>query len=112
MSVEEQSTAGQLAALNQLAALGASEQPDVAKILHDSSRSAYDRIYLAVSTVVGQLDEEITQHLDALRETEDFDGEMAKYKELSQKRAELQETMTRLYEEENERIRKEFQSES
>jgi hypothetical protein len=110
MSVEEQSSAGQMAALNQLGALGASEQPDVQKILHDPSLSAYDRVYMAVSTVVDHLDEEITQHLDALRDTNDFDGEMAKYRELNQKRTELQDTMTRLYEEENERLRNVIQS--
>ena len=110
MSVEEQSSAGQMAALKQLDALGASEQPDVQKILHDPSLSSYDRVYMAVSTVVDHLDEEITQHLDALRDTNDFDGEMAKYRELSEKRTELQDTMTRLYEEENERLRNVIQS--
>jgi hypothetical protein len=106
----EQSSAAQLDALNQLAALGASGHADIAQILNDPSLSQYDRIYQAVETVVGQLDEEVTKHLDALRETTDFDGEMAMYRDLSDKRNQLQDTLTRLYEEENERLRKAMES--
>jgi hypothetical protein len=101
----------QITALNQLGALSESN-PGIKTILNDPSLSPYDRIYLAVMNALGYLDEEIMKHLDALRDTTDFDGEMAAYHDLGQKRTELQESMTQLYEEENERLRKVIQANS
>jgi hypothetical protein len=93
-------------ALNQMAELGAAEQPDVLQILQDRSMSAHDRVFLAGMTVIARLDAAILEGLQRDIDNTSSALERASLAGLRDKRNELQATIMQLMGEQNEKIRR------